>query len=167
VIGDGSVAMLAAAVVRLYQPGEVVMLGARTEQEPLARRAGADRFTLDPVAAGRGYDLVIDAAGAAAATEVALAAPARGGTVVLIGYPGHGVSVPLVVDDVVNDDLTIMGSFSYTSAAWARVVQLLNDGALDLGFLVTHRFPLERWPDAVAALRTPTEMRGKVLLDLR
>jgi 2-desacetyl-2-hydroxyethyl bacteriochlorophyllide A dehydrogenase len=167
VIGDGSVALLAATVARLHEPAEVTMLGARGEQAPLAERAGVDRFTTDAADAGRDYDLVIEAAGAAAASEVALAAPARGGTVLMIGYPGHGVAVPLVVDDLINADVTIMGSFSYTSAAWARVVALLNGGRLDLGFLVTHRFPLERYADAFTALRTPAEMRGKVLLDLR
>ena len=74
--------------------------------------------------------------------------------------------MPLPVDDVINDDLRIAGSFSYTSSAWEAVVRLLNAGRLDLGFLVTHRFPLDRYAEAVEALRAPQGTRGKVLVEI-
>jgi threonine dehydrogenase-like Zn-dependent dehydrogenase len=45
-------------------------------------------------------------------------APRRGGTVLLIGLPPHGDTVPLEAEDIVNNDLTTLGSFSYTPAAW-------------------------------------------------
>jgi threonine dehydrogenase-like Zn-dependent dehydrogenase len=61
---------------------------------------------------------------------------------------------------------TIAGSFSYTSSAWSQVVELLNAGRLDLGFLVTHRFRLEDWAEALSTLRLPSGARGKVLLEL-
>ena len=120
------------------------MLGARPAQAALAEWAGVDRFTCDPAEAGDGYGLVVEAAGAAAATAAALAAPARGGSVVILGFPGQGVTVPLNVDDLVNGDVTVSGSFSYTSAAWASVARELNAGRLDLGGLVTQRFALGR-----------------------
>jgi L-iditol 2-dehydrogenase len=101
--------------------------------------------------------------------ETAIGAAGRGGVVLLFGFPGHGVTVPVPVDDVVNGDLRIQGSFSYTSAAWAHLVDLINAGALDLGFLVTHRFPLTGWSQAFSVLRGQAAAgpRGKVLLDLR
>jgi len=166
VIGDGTIGLLAARLAGLWSPSEVVVLGRRPAQAGLAGAAGADRFVLDPVQAGTGYDLVLEAAGARDAVSAALAAPARGGTVVLLGYPGHGVSVDLHPDDVVNGDLQLIGSFGYTSTAWATVVSLLNGGRLDLGFLVTHRFALPQWAGALQALRHPDESqpRGKVLV---
>ena len=72
----------------------------------------------------------------------------------------------LPIDDVVNNDLTITGSFSYTASVWAQMVSLLNAGRLDLGFLVTHRYPLAEWSAALDTLRTPVGTRGKVLLDI-
>lgn len=166
VVGDGTVALLTAMLARLWTPAAVAMLGARPAQAELAAQAGVDAFTTDPAEAGGGYDLVVEAAGAAAATAAALAAPRRGGRVVVLGFPGQGVTVPLHVDDLVNADVTVSGSFSYTSAAWARVAGLLRAGRLDLGALVTHRFPLERYPEAIDALRTPTGARGKVLVEI-
>jgi len=166
VVGDGTVALLAARLAHLWEPAGVTMLGARPAQAELARWAGVRLFTCDPSEAGTGYDLVVEAAGAAAATEAALAAPARGGTVIVLGFPGQGVTVPMAVDDLVNGDVTVAGSFSYTSAAWASVVSELNAGRLELGSLVTHRFPLSEYAAAIDALRHPVGARGKVLIDM-
>ncbi|HET6847949.1 MAG TPA: alcohol dehydrogenase catalytic domain-containing protein [Gaiellales bacterium] len=166
VVGDGTVALLAARIAQLWEPATVTMLGARPAQAALAGWAGVELFTCDPAEAGAGYDLVVEAAGAAAATAAALSAPARGGTVIVLGFPGQGVTVPLAVDDLVNGDVTVAGSFSYTSDAWASVVRELNSGRLELGSLVTHRFPLSRYAAAIEALRHPVGARGKVLIDM-
>ncbi len=166
VVGDGTVALLTARLARLWEPSEVTMLGARPAQAALAEWAGVDRFTCDSAEAGTGYGLVVEAAGAAAATAAALAAPARGGSVVILGFPGQGVTVPLAVDDLVNGDVTVSGSFSYTSGAWASVARELNAGRLDLGGLVTQRFALDDHAAAIDALRNPSGERGKVLVEI-
>ena len=70
------------------------------------------------------------------------------------------------VDDIVNGDLTILGSFSYTTAAWRHVVELLNSGRLDLGFLVTHRFGIDSFSAAIDELRHNDGVRGKVLIEI-
>lgn len=167
VIGDGTVALLASTLIQLWSPGQVTMLARRSDQSVLATLAGVDRFETDPAVVGHDYDIVVEAAGAADAVAIALRSPARGGRIALLGFPGHGVCVPVAIDDVVNGDVTITGSFSYTSVVWAKVVSLLNAGRLDLGFLVTHRFGLEQSADAIDALRHATGTRGKVLIDIQ
>jgi L-iditol 2-dehydrogenase len=166
VVGDGTVALLAVRLLQLWSPAETVMLGQREGQAALAAEAGAARFETDSRAAGAGYDLVVEAAGSTDAVLSALGAARRGGTVVLLGLPPHGATAAVPVDDLVNNDLTIRGSFSYTSAAWREVVTLLNAGLLELGFLVTHRFPLTEWEAALDTLRGPVSPRGKVMLTI-
>jgi threonine dehydrogenase-like Zn-dependent dehydrogenase len=166
VVGDGTVALLAVRLLQLWSPAEAVMLGRREGQAALAAQAGAARFETDSRAAGTGYDLVIEAAGSTDAVLSALAAARRGGTVVLLGLPPHGATAAVPVDDVVNNDLIIRGSFGYTSAAWREVVTLLNAGLLELGFLVTHRFPLTEWRAALDTLRGEASPRGKVMLTI-
>ncbi len=166
VIGDGTIGLLAAYLVTLWSPAEIVLLGRRAAQAELAARAGAARFETSPDAAGAGYDVVVEAAGAVEAAAVAFTAARRGGTVLLLGLPPHGDTVALAADDVVNNDLAILGSFSYTAAAWHEVVRLLNAGLIRPGFLVTHRFGLADWERAVACLRDSDGPRGKVLLEI-
>jgi 2-desacetyl-2-hydroxyethyl bacteriochlorophyllide A dehydrogenase len=165
VIGDGTVGLLAAHLLQLWSPAEVVVQGRRPGQAALVAAAGADRFVTEDGEGG--FDVVVEAAGAVAATVSAIAAVRRGGRVGLLGFPGPGVTAPLVVDDLVNNDVTISGSFSYTSSSWRSVVGLLASGRIDPSFVITHRFALEQWADALDLLRTgpPDDAaRGKVLL---
>jgi L-iditol 2-dehydrogenase len=166
VIGDGTIALLAVVLLSLWSPAEIVMLGQRPGQAALAAASGATRFVTEP-AGLHGFDLVVEAAGAAEAAAVALAAARRGGTALLLGLPPHGQTVALAPDDVVNNDLAILGSFGYTSRAWRDVVTLLNSGQFRPGFLVTHRYPLAGWAQAIASLRGADSPRGKVLLEIR
>ena len=82
----------------------------------------------------------------------------------MLGLPEHGTTAPVAIDDLVNGDLSVQASFSYTSSAWREVVGLLNEGRLRPGFLVTHRYPLDRWAEALDTLRAGAGPRGKVLL---
>ena len=167
VIGDGTIALLAVYLLGLWSPAQIVLLGRREGQAGLAAAAGAAAFVTEPAAAGTGFDLVVEAAGATDAVLAAFAAARRGGTVVLIGLPPRGELAPVAVDDLVNNDLTIKASFSYTSRTWSDVVTLLNTGRLRPGFLVTHRFGLGEWETALATLRGADSPRGKVLLRIK
>jgi L-iditol 2-dehydrogenase len=164
VVGDGTVALLAVRLLGLWSPAEIIVLGRRPDQAILAEAAGASRFETRPEAAGGEYDLVVEAAGTTDAVLAAIRGGRRGGTVILLGLPPHGATAAVPVDDVVNNDLTIRGSFGYTSAAWRAVVTLLNAGRLSLSFLVTHRFPVSEWQAALDTLRGGTGPRGKVML---
>ena len=145
VVGDGTVALLVVHMLGLWSPAEVVVLGLRPEQSDLAKAAGATRYETDPSVAGGGYDLVVEAAGSADAVVTAVAAARRGGTVVQLGLAGHGVTAPIPVDDVVDHDLTILGSFGYTSGALDGSFTVLNGAFFSTtraeGSVGFHEFP--------------------------
>ena len=98
--------------------------------------------------------------------ERAIASARRGGRVLLLGLPPTGQVLELPADLLVNNDLTVAASFGYTSAAWTRVVSLLNTGRITPGMIVTHRFPLERFGEALGALEAGAGARGKVMLEI-
>lgn len=168
IVGDGTIALLAAHLVRLMHPRRVVVVGRRVEQAELARAAGADEFTTaEP---SERFDLVIEAAGSAAAVTSALALAERGAQVIVLGLAPHGERVAVEPDALVNNDLVVQGSFSYTQRAWREVVARLNEGSLRPSFLITHRVALADSAAALAALRGHDPRpgpRGKVVLDLR
>jgi threonine dehydrogenase-like Zn-dependent dehydrogenase len=164
VIGDGTVALLCALLLQRFEPASVTMLGRRHAQADLAHQVGVSSFVTD--LAGEQYDFVIEAAGVAESVATALTAANRGGVIVILGLTPHGTTVEVHPDDVVNNDLIIQGSFSYTRRAWSDVVSLLNDGLVRPGFLVTHTFPLGQWREAIGTLESvPADVaRGKVVI---
>ena len=164
IIGDGTIGLLTAKLVRSWLPTQIDMMGVRSQQAQLAKLAQVDNFLLASSPKGEKYDLVIEASGSKIGVDTALKRMVRGGKLLMLGFIGHEVSIPLVVDDIVNGDFSIYGSFGYTSEAWAKTVALLNTGDLDLTFIVTHRFKLSDWQKAFDTLVTATAPRGKIVL---
>jgi 2-desacetyl-2-hydroxyethyl bacteriochlorophyllide A dehydrogenase len=166
VIGDGTIALLAAHLVRLFSPSRITVIGRRPEQRDLAMAAGAQDFEVTTPTGE--FDLVIEASGSLDGVTSALQLCARGAMVILLGLTPHGTHVEVAPDDLVNDDIIIQGSFSYTSEAFAQVVARVNAGELRPSFLITHRFDLEHAPDAITALRggSSKSPRGKVVIEV-
>jgi len=164
VIGDGTIGLIAAKVVHAWSPSEVHMVGLKEGQAELAEKAGVDLFmTTSP---SDKYDLIIDASGASSRITEAVRQLVRGGTLLLLGFTGPDVKTSISVDALVNGDLTIAASFGYSRKAWEMTVGFLNSGKLDLTFLVTHRFPLERYQDAIDALHNAPSPRGKIIFEI-
>ena len=164
VVGDGTIALLAVLLASLWSPAELVVAGRRAEQEELALELGATAFTVG--VPERGFDLAIEAAGATEAALAAIRSLRRGGTALLLGLAPTGSTLPLPADAIVNDDLSLVASFGYTTAAWSRVVALLNGGRYRPGRIVTHRFGLGEFEQAFAELARPGGRRGKVMLEV-
>ena len=62
-------------------------------------------------------------------------------------------------------DIEVIGSCSYSTAAWTSVLGLLGRGLVDFEPLVTHRFPLARFEDAFRVLDEREGVVTKVLLE--
>jgi threonine dehydrogenase-like Zn-dependent dehydrogenase len=79
VIGDGTVVLITAHLLRLCWPAELVVFGRRPDQAGLAVELGATAFELAGLAdTPAEFDLVIEAAGNPAAVEAAAALARRG-----------------------------------------------------------------------------------------
>jgi L-iditol 2-dehydrogenase len=167
IVGDGTIALLAAHLVRKWSPGSVTMSGLRAEQRSLAEAAAVSEFTV-ALPEERAYDLVIEAAGSTVAVETALRSAARGGHVLVLGIAGHGKAAQLYVDDLVNNDISVRGSFSYTASSWALIVRLLNGGSFQPSGLITHQYTLDQHGEALDMLAsTDGGRRGKILFDMK
>ena len=162
IIGDGTIALIAATMAKTYSPKLIHMLGLKDGQNEIAKSAGVDQFLTKPT--DDKYDLIIEAAGAPSRISAAIGQLVRGGTLLLLGYPGHQKTADIVVDDVINGDLNIIGSFGSSLAAWEKSVEMLNSGELDLGYLVTHKFKLSDFAEAIEALKSAPAPRGKIAL---
>jgi 2-desacetyl-2-hydroxyethyl bacteriochlorophyllide A dehydrogenase len=169
VIGIGALGAIAILLAQLHGPAAVIAYGVREEELQLARTLGADGVVNvshgDPEADFGAPDVVVETAGAVAATELATRIAREGGRVVLLGIAGHGHELTLPADRIALRDLSVFGSVGYTTAAWARTVALVSERLVDLEPIVTHRFPLERFAEAFALMDERRGVVAKIVLE--
>ena len=114
--------------------------------------AGSVR-ALTELTGGAGYDLTVDATGAAAVAEVLLPLTRNGGTAVFYGVTDEADRVSISPYDVFRRELTIKGSFAEISSFPAAIAALRAGRARTDG-LITHRFALDDYGPALEALRS-------------
>ncbi len=110
--------------------------------------SGYERLT---VGSPDGYDIVVDATGAAAVTERALPLVRDGGTLLIYGVTSPDDRVAISPYDVYRREITIIGSFAQISS-FPDALNALRNGRVRTEGLITHRFPLERFGDALTAV---------------
>jgi threonine dehydrogenase-like Zn-dependent dehydrogenase len=111
-----------------------------------ASNTGATAAELDP---GRGWDLVIDATGAAPAIQDGLAHVAKGGTFLQFGVSAPDATVTINPFWVYDQEITILGSVCPLNS-FERSVRLMASGAIDPGTLISDRFVIEDYAAALA-----------------
>ncbi|MFE7172639.1 L-idonate 5-dehydrogenase [Streptomyces sp. NPDC057616] len=163
--GCGPIGSLVVAAARLRGAGTVVAADLAASSLRVARAMGADE-TRD-LSRGEGLpedvDVVFEASGAPAALGPVLRSTARGGTLVQVGNL-PGTAVPAVLGDLVTREITWVGSFRFAEEI-DDALRALGDG-LDVGPLITHRFPLERAEEALSVAADPAAGSSKVMLRL-
>lgn len=120
--GAGTLGLLAALFARAQ--GATVTIAARGDER--VRYAGSLDFhdVREPGQIEGRYDVVIDATGADDVPELALAATAPGGHLILLGVPASPVG--LAVNHLVHDDITVHGVLG-GSAYIDEAIALLTD----------------------------------------
>jgi 2-desacetyl-2-hydroxyethyl bacteriochlorophyllide A dehydrogenase len=167
VIGVGTLGALAIALLRLHAPSRIVAYGVREEELELARALGATEVVLvgDGTPAPDELDLVVETAGAAVAVELATQLSRPGGRAVLLGIAGEGRALTLPSDLLVGKDMALIGSIAYPASTWSRVVGLITEGVLDLDPIVTHRFAMSDFEEAVRLMDDRRGIVAKIVLE--
>jgi 2-desacetyl-2-hydroxyethyl bacteriochlorophyllide A dehydrogenase len=167
VIGVGTLGALAIALLRLHAPSRIVAYGVREEELELARALGATEVVLvgDGTPAPDELDLVVETAGAAVAVELATQLSRPGGRAVLLGIAGEGRALTLPSDLLVGKDMALIGSIAYPASTWSRVVGLITGGVLDLDPIVTHRFAMSDFEEAVRLMDDRRGIVAKIVLE--
>lgn len=164
VVGDGALGQLAAQLLRLDGAAHVTLHGLVDARLSTALRCGADEAVIATTIRPRDLgasDLVVETGGSASSVELALELVRPGGTVVLTGISG-GAPLGVSGDLFVVKDLQLIGVLGSTTASWQHAVALAT--RLELGALVTHRFPLARAAEAFATARERGPDTLKVLV---
>lgn len=170
IIGDDTISLLAVQIAHLCSPASIALIGFRENRLALGRTLGAthtinasrdDAQTLvRSLSRGRGADLTFEGTAHAQATVEAMLLARRGGTVLLIGTIGSHALLSVESDIFVRNQLNMHGIFGANAASWNYTLQLYRTGLLNLAPLISHRFPLDDYQDA---LDTLTSRQGQTL----
>jgi Zn-dependent alcohol dehydrogenase len=172
VIGAGGVGLNSVQGAALAGARPVIAVDVSDSRLDAARVFGAsdaiNSRTTDAAAAirelteGRGADYTFVSAGSPAAIELGLTTSRRGGTVVIVGITGTGVTVPVDPGELADSARRVLGCKMGAIRPQIDIpalVEAYRAGQLKLDELVTARFPLDRINEALDTARRGEGLR--------
>ena len=162
VLGPGPIGVLSAAMAKLAG-AEVALVGLERDRERLsaAKAYGCEVIIGDAkswatAVDGLGADGVVDAAGISATLKIALDLVRPAGWISKVGWGPQPLDFSL--DQLVQKNVTLQGSFSHNWPMWERVLRMMSTGQLDITPVLGGIYPLEQWEAAFEAMHS-----GKIL----
>jgi 2-desacetyl-2-hydroxyethyl bacteriochlorophyllide A dehydrogenase len=165
IIGAGTIGLLLAQAAGRSGAARVSMVDTDPARLARAAKLGADvvATSVAEVLDGRdiGFEHVIDATGVPAATQAALPALCRGGTLLIFGVSPAEALLPVSPFQVYNDEISVIGSMAVLNT-FEPALRLMGSGTITAEDLITHQVPLERAADAFAAVRERAGLKAQV-----
>lgn len=173
ITGLGPIGLFAVGVARAAGAGRIIATEVSAYRRRLGEEMGAD-LVIDPTSAedlpaivrehtgGDGVDVVLEMSGHPLAIRDGIRSAVMGGRVSLLGLPSNAVTLALS-EDVIMRGITLQGITGRRMFdTWYKARALLESGRLDIAPLITHRFPLSRYADAMDLLHEGS--CGKIVL---
>ena len=174
VVGCGPIGCFAVGVARAAGAAKVIASDINPKRLALAARMGA-HVTIDAgredvvrrvleETGGEGADVVCEMSGVPSALHQALAAVRMGGRVQLLGIPTGEVPIDFA-NEIIFKGLTLYGVIGRKMyETWHQMRRYLSAGLFDPHPVITHKFPLARVDEAIAAIRAGDA--GKIILEI-
>jgi alcohol dehydrogenase len=162
VVGVGPIGLAAILTARLFSPSHIIAVDKAESRLQAAKQFGADQAvqpdraleTVRAVTDGLGADVVIEAVGVPATFELCTVLVRAGGHVANIGV--HGKPATLHLEDLWIRNITITTGLVDTYST-PTLLTMLGAEQLDVGHMITHRFPLEDFMAAYDVFAKPAE----------
>lgn len=168
IIGDGTIGLLMVQLAKLSGASRVILSAPVEDRRKIGLTLGADVVVnpnkedllarLREELHSEGADVVIECVGSIQATEQAVAAADRGGTVLLFSVPKAGTSYTLSMEEVYKKELKICGSF-INPDTHGRAAALISSGKILLEPILTHSYPIDRLEDAIQMQMSPCSIK--------
>jgi len=158
--GDAALIRGAARVIvvgRGYRLAKAAALGFETVNTATGDPAGEVRA----LTGGLGADVVLECAGVPETIEWAVEMLRRGGRCATVGIPTVGVEIAM--QKLVLDELELVGSRA-SAGEMRRVMPLVEQGRMRVREMVTHRFGLADYADALATFNDRTSGAIKIIV---
>lgn len=173
VLGPGTAGQLLAVMARRNGAARVTVAGSSGVKLDLARRLGADHVVNVPrgsdaletavrKVAPAGFDAVIDATGAVPMLESAVRLARIGGSVLMYGVAREDALLTVSPYEIFQRELTLLGSYAQ-ALDMGRAVAYLQTFPPEAANLVTHRFTLDQYQQALSTLGSPDCVKAVVI----
>lgn len=159
IVGAGPMGLLHAMMAKVNKAGSIITSDISDFRVEFAYKIGVD-YSLNSkkvdvveevrkLTDGRGADVSIIAAGSPSAILTGLKAVRRGGRVLLFGVPYKGTILNYDISDLLNNEISIISSNAAVEEDTREALNLLALKKIDVTKLITHRFPLTEFENAV------------------
>jgi threonine 3-dehydrogenase len=173
VTGCGPVGLFSIAVAKALGATRIYASDISEYRLDLARKAGctealkADKVNvpefIQQATKNRGVDVVLEMSGNPHALKNGFAALGLAGTMVLLGIPKSTVEVDISRDIIFKEAKVLGINGREIFKTWFLMLDLLETGKLNIEDIITHRFKLHDFGDAIALVASGQS--GKVLLE--
>lgn len=164
VMGLGPTGLCAGMVAKAYGAKEIVGVNRREYRRKLAMQVGFDRVVeqVDEKEYGT-FDAVLEMSGNRLGIEIALDAARIAGKIIAFGIPKENISIDWG-KYMINKELSIESVFGRMIwDTWKDTTELLVSGKVDLRKIITHRFKLSEFEQAMEVMKAGE--CGKVILE--
>lgn len=173
VAGLGVSGQLHVQLAKARGAGVVIGISRSAFKSEMARELGAD-VTVEPgkgaidrvreMTGGRGADLVIEATGVMSALADAIRMARPGGRILMFGI-SSATEGALPFYDLYFKELTLINGRAAKPEDFTGMIELLDQGAVRLEPLVTHRMSLGDLEEAIRMVGDSEDRRLKIILD--
>jgi L-iditol 2-dehydrogenase len=171
ITGGGAIGLLSADAALVRGASRVMIIEPSAGRRAKAASMGfetIDPGEADPVAvvrdrtAGLGADVVLECAGVPVTVGWALAMLRRGGRCAAVGIPTKGVEI--ATQRLVLDELELVGCRA-SAGEMRRVMPLVEQGRIRVRDVMTHRFDLAEYGEAIRTFDDPSSGAIKIIIE--
>jgi L-iditol 2-dehydrogenase len=171
VVGDGPIGNLTMQYARAAGAGKVIVVGSgKRLQAAVGLGAAPIDFasSADPgqavweLTGGRGADVVFECAGVRASCEASVLMARKGGKVVMVGNPIEPASIPW--GKLCLDEIDLIGCRANPNVSESALC-LMSSVTINAGVLLTHRFALGEFREALATFVEQRDGAMKVVIN--
>ena len=170
ITGAGAIGLLGGDAARVRGAARVILVERNAGRLRKAVAMGfeaVDANVGDPVATvramtgGLGVDVVLECAGVPITVQWGLGMLRRGGRCAAVGIPNQGVEIAM--QRVVLDELELVGCRA-SAGEMRRVMPLVEQGRMRVRDVMTHRFTLAEYEQAIATFNDPASGAIKIIV---
>jgi 2-desacetyl-2-hydroxyethyl bacteriochlorophyllide A dehydrogenase len=150
IYGSGTMGLMMLELAKRTGAATVDVVDLNPERLVTAGTLGCSRTAASPdeLDEPRGWDLVVDATGNAAAIQDGLGRVGKGGTFLQFGVADYAARATIEPYRIYNQEITITGSMAVLHS-FERAADLFAQGVLDPAVFISDRLPLEQYPQAL------------------